>query len=82
MGYVDANYERDLDDKRSTTGYVFKLGRGPICWKSMVQSLVALSTTKSEYMVVAEVANEAMWLAGLVKEQGIQQGGVKLHCDS
>ena len=66
------NYARDLDDRRSTIGYVFKLGRGPICWKSMLQSLVALSTPESEYMVVAEVANEVMWLAGLVKEQGIQ----------
>ena len=48
----------------------------------MVQSLVALSATKSENMAVAEAAKEAMWLAGLVKELGIQQGGVQLHCDS
>ena len=38
------NYARDLDDRRSTTSYLFTLGGGPICWKSMVQSLVALST--------------------------------------
>ena len=66
MGYIDADYARDFDDRRSTTGYVFTLGRGPVCWKSIVQSLVALSTTKSEYMAVAEVAKEALWLAGLV----------------
>ena len=35
-GYMDANYSEDLDDKRSTTGYVFTLGRGPICWKFMI----------------------------------------------
>ena len=46
VGYVDAAYARDLDDRRSTTSYVFTLGGGPICWKSMIQSLVALSTTK------------------------------------
>ena len=38
----------------------------------MVQSLIALSTTESEYMVVAEATKEALWLAGLVKELGIQ----------
>ena len=76
MGYVDADYARDLDDIRSTTGYVFTLGEGPLCWKSMVQSLVSLSTIESEYMTVVEAAKEAMWLAGLVKELGIQQGGV------
>ena len=48
----------------------------------MVQSLVALSTIASEYMAIAEASKEVMWLAGLVKELGIQQGGVQLHCDS
>ena len=33
-------------------------------------------------MVVAKAAKEEMWLVGLVKELGIQQGGVQLHCDS
>ena len=32
-------------------------------------------------MVVAEASKEALWLVGLVKELGIQQGGVQLHCD-
>ena len=35
-GYVDADYARDLDDRRSTIGYVFTLSGGPICWKSMI----------------------------------------------
>ena len=82
MGYVDANYARDSDDWRSTIGYVSTHGVGPICWKFMVQSLVALSIIELEYMVVAETAKEALRLAGLVKELGIQQGGVQLHCDS
>ena len=33
-------------------------------------------------MAVVEAAKEAIWLAGLVKELGILQGGVQLHCDS
>ena len=33
-------------------------------------------------MVVVEAAKEALWLAGLVKELGIQQAGVQLHCDN
>ena len=82
MGYVEADYARDLDERRSTTSYVFTLGGGPICWKSMVQSLVALSIIESEYMGVAKTAKEALWFVGLVKELGIQQGGVQLHCDS
>jgi hypothetical protein len=71
MGYVDADYAGDLDDRRSTTGYVFTLAGGPICWKSMIQSTVAMSTTEAEYMAVAKAVKEALWLTGLVKELGI-----------
>ncbi|KAL0451880.1 UNVERIFIED_CONTAM: Retrovirus-related Pol polyprotein from transposon TNT 1-94 [Sesamum latifolium] len=82
VGYVDSDYAGDLDDRRSTTGYVFTLGGGPICWKSTVQSIVALSTTEAEYMAVAEAAKEALWLNGLAKDLGVEHGGVQLHCDS
>jgi hypothetical protein len=40
----------------------------------MAQSLVTLSTN--------EVDKKALWLAGLVKELGIQQDEVQLHCNS
>ncbi|KAK4390530.1 Retrovirus-related Pol polyprotein from transposon TNT 1-94 [Sesamum angolense] len=58
--------------RRSTTGYVFTLGRGSICWKSTVQSIVVLSTTEAEYMAVAEAAKEALWLSGLSKESRLK----------
>ena len=41
-----------------------------------------MSTTKTKYIVVAEASKEAVWLARLVKELGIEQGGVQLQCDS
>ena len=71
VGYVDADYARDLDDRRSTTGYVFTLARGPICWKPMIQSMFAMSMTEAEYMATAEATKEALWLIGLVRELGI-----------
>uniref|UniRef100_A0A2N9FHB7 CCHC-type domain-containing protein n=1 Tax=Fagus sylvatica TaxID=28930 RepID=A0A2N9FHB7_FAGSY len=71
------NYAGEVDDRRSTTGYVFTLSGGPICWKSTLQSIVAMSTTEAEYMAVAEAAKEALWLKGLVKELGLNQGGVQ-----
>ncbi|KAL0448235.1 UNVERIFIED_CONTAM: Retrovirus-related Pol polyprotein from transposon TNT 1-94 [Sesamum latifolium] len=64
VGHVDSDYADDLDDRRSTTGYVFTLGGGPICWKSTAQSIVALSTTEAEYMAIAEATKEVLWLNG------------------
>ena len=48
----------------------------------MIQSLVALSTTKSKYIAIVEATKESLWLTGLVKELGIQQGKVQLYCDN
>ena len=82
MGYVDSDYVGDLNDCMSTTGYVFTLADGPIYWKLSVQSIVAMSMTEAEYMTVVEAAKEALWMTGLVRELGVEQDGVKLHCDS
>ena len=75
VGYVDADYAGEVDNRRSTT-CLFTLSGGPICWKSTLQSIVAMSITEDEYMAVAEAAKEALWLKGLVKELGLNQGGV------
>ena len=60
--YADVDYTRNLDHKRLTIDYVFTIAGGPICWRSMIQSTVAMSTIEAEYMVVAEAANEALCL--------------------
>ncbi|KAL0301597.1 UNVERIFIED_CONTAM: Copia protein [Sesamum radiatum] len=65
VGCMDSDYTGYLDDKMSTSGYVSTLGGWPICWKSIVQSIVELSTTDAEYMAVAEAPKEALWLSGL-----------------
>lgn len=82
IGFVDSDYGGDLDNSRSTTGYVFTLAGAPICWRSVQQGIVAMSTTEAEYMALGEAAKEAVWVQGLVSELGVDQEGVQLHCDS
>ena len=65
VGYVDYDYAGDLDKRRSLTGYKFTIGVCAICWKATLQSTIALSTTKVEYMAVIEAYIEALWLKGL-----------------
>ena len=60
IGYIDANYAEDLNDRKSTTGYVFTFTRRPICWRFIIKSLVALFTTESKYIIIAEAAKEAL----------------------
>ena len=68
VGYSDADWAGDLDDRKSTSGYVFKLSEGPISWRSKKQTCVALSTAEAEYMALASAVQEAIWLERLVSD--------------
>ncbi|KXZ40994.1 hypothetical protein GPECTOR_1030g305 [Gonium pectorale] len=65
-GYCDADYAGDLDTRRSTTGYVFVIGGGAICWQSKLQQTVALSTVEAEYMAASAATRQALWLQKLL----------------
>ena len=65
-GYTDASFAGDLDNRRSTTGYVFLYGGAAITWNSRLQPTVAASTTEAEYQSCAAAAREALWLRSLL----------------
>ena len=43
VGYSDADWAGDVNDRRSTSGYVFQISSGCFSWKSRKQTSVALS---------------------------------------
>ena len=51
LGYTDSDFQGDIDSSKSTSGYVFTLNGGAICWRSVKQTCVADSTTEAEYVV-------------------------------
>ena len=61
-GFVDADWVGDLDQRRSTSGYVFNLFGDVFSWMSKKQSVVALSTTEAEYMTAIHASKEVVWL--------------------
>ena len=67
-GYCDASWATDPADPRSTTGYVFSVQGGAICWNSRKQSTVALSSTEAEYLSLSSATQEALWLNRLAQE--------------
>jgi hypothetical protein len=48
VGFTDSDWVDDPDDRKSTTGYVFSLGSGPITWSCKKQQDIALSSSEAE----------------------------------
>lgn len=60
IGYADADWARDSIDRKSTSGYVFKLNGCSVTWLSQKQSTVNLSSTEAEYAALNHAACEAI----------------------
>ena len=58
VGYSDAGWAGDLDDRHSTTGNLFLMAGGPISWVSKKQAVVALSTSEAEYVALSLATQE------------------------
>jgi phosphoribosyl-AMP cyclohydrolase len=61
---------------------VFNLLGGAISWMSKRHVVVALSTTKVEYMAATHASKEAIWLQRLCSCIGLVQQVVRIDCDS
>ncbi|KAM1746095.1 hypothetical protein ACFX11_012757 [Malus domestica] len=46
---------KDMDKRRSTSGYVFTCSRGPINWRALLQPITTLSTVKAEYFALPKL---------------------------
>ena len=70
IGYMDSDFQSNLDFWKSTSGCVFTLRGGAISWRSVKQSCIADSTMEAEYVVAYEAAKEAIWLKKFLSDLG------------
>jgi hypothetical protein len=83
MAFTDSDYAGDLDDRRSTSGFVFMMGSGAVSWSSKKQTVVALSTTEAEYIATALCARQCVWLRRVTEKLGIEEkSGTVIMCDN
>ena len=83
IGYSDADWAGDLDTRRSTTGYLFRLSGGAVSWQSKRQRTTAQSTVEAEYMAAAAATKESVWLRLLLTGIGCAPAGpIVLHVDN
>ncbi|KAJ9564443.1 hypothetical protein OSB04_000409 [Centaurea solstitialis] len=82
-GFSDADWDSDMTDRRSTTGFCFFLGDFLISWRSKKQSLTARSSTEAEYRALADTSQELIWLRWLLSDMSAPQlSPTLLWCDN
>ncbi|CAN0905202.1 Retrovirus-related Pol polyprotein from transposon TNT 1-94, partial [Linum grandiflorum] len=78
-------YAGDIDDRKSTSGYVFFLAGGAISWASKKQPVVTLSTIEAEFVAASYCATQCVWLRRILKQMNWSQcvlGATKVLCDN
>jgi hypothetical protein len=68
QGFADADWASDINNRKSTSSYVFMLAEGAVSWSSKKQGCVAISSTEAEYITAAHADKEAIWLRRLLME--------------
>ena len=83
IAYADSDYAGDVDDRRSTSGYVFMLGTGAVSWSSKKQPVVTLSTTEAEFIAAASCACQGVWMRRILEKLGHEQiSSTTIYCDN
>eukprot|EP00253_Pinus_taeda_P031084 PITA_31084 len=82
-GYTESDWAGSVDDRKSTSGYVFHMGSRAISWASKKQPVVALSTAEVEYVATTTAACQAVWLRRVLRDLcHEQENGTTIYCDS
>ena len=68
IGYTDADWGSCKEDRKSTSGYIFLIGGGPVSWRSKKQTVTATSSCEAEYIASCFAAKEAVWLGRLIAD--------------
>lgn len=83
VGYSDSDLAGDVDTRKSTSGVLFFFGNSLVCWQSVKQRVVALSSCEAEYVAATMAATQALWLARLLGDlKGEAAEMVELRVDN
>jgi len=86
IGFCDADWANSKgkeDKRRSISGNIFFLSRGPFSWSSKKQDLTAESTMESEYISLWLAGRQASWIRNVFDAIGLPlEAPLRINCDS
>lgn len=81
IGFSDADWASDPDERKSVTGFVFMAQGCAISWQSKKQQAVAISSCEAELYALSSAIQEAIWWKGL-RSQLDEDKPIQLKCDN
>ena len=83
IGFIDSHWDGYGNDRKSTLGFVFMLGSGPICWSSKKKATLTLSLAEVEYKGAVNATIHEVWLHGILIDFGIHASpSLNIYCDN
>nr|GEW45755.1 putative reverse transcriptase, RNA-dependent DNA polymerase [Tanacetum cinerariifolium] len=78
VAYSDSDYAGASLDRKSTTGGCQFLGCRLISWQCKKQTVMATSSTKAEYVVVASCCAQVLWVQNQLLNYGDEKVGIEV----
>lgn len=72
-GFCDSDWAGDVDDRKSTTGFVFFICNSEFTWSSKKLPIVTLFTCEAKYVAATSCVCQAIWLRNLLRDLNLQQ---------
>ncbi|CAM8877748.1 unnamed protein product [Rhodiola kirilowii] len=63
VGYCDAAWAGNAEDRKSTSGGYFFLGNNMVSWFSKKQNNISLSTAEAEYIAAGSCCTQILWIS-------------------
>lgn len=82
VAYSDSDWAGDKTDRKSTSGNLVQVNGTATVWQSVKQATVADSTVVAEYISLAGMVKEALWVKQWLQEIGIKRDFILIRGDS
>ena len=66
VSFSDYDYVGCVDDKKSTSSYIYMMPEGVVSWKSVKHTLTTSSIIEAEYVACYEAICHAIWLRNFI----------------
>jgi hypothetical protein len=83
VAFIYSDYAGNLDDRKSTSNYVFMPSGGAVSWSSKKQPVIILLITEAKFVAAATCTCQAVWMRRILKQLNhAQDDCTTMICDN